>query len=59
MGQVDDMQKIMNMSNKDAAVLLSTLSSSLSHRGNGKSRLVLMYQIAILKAIAALNSTPD
>lgn len=52
-------ERILNMTNAQAAKVLAWMLRGSIGRGNGKSTLSLIYTTALIKAIAVLESTPD
>ena len=55
-----DWEDVANMSNRDAAAILRNhLKNMTGARANGKTMLFSAYIHAMIKAILALESTPD
>ena len=55
-----DYNWILNMTNKEAAAIIkNTLMTQTIGRANGKTMMVAALNQALLKAIVALESTPD
>lgn len=53
-------EKILNMTNKEAAAIIkNTLMTQAVGRANGKTMMVATLNHALIKAIAALENTPD
>lgn len=55
-----DYQKIANMTNKEAANVIKNMRINTTvGRANGKTMMVAAVNVALIKAIAALESMPD
>lgn len=57
---MDSWEAIANMTNKEAAaVIKNSMLTIMCGRANGKTMMVAALNVALIKAIAALENTPD